>query len=102
MHNLFREDAKEWDFAIIADAKPPFRGGYEESVNKLKEVYKSVTRQDRIKQVLDFLTFDEFFEGSGTYSDLKSALDKLKTRIFKLTQQFAPAFRGTEHQLAHL
>jgi hypothetical protein len=34
--------------------------------------------------------------------ELKRALDKLKTRIVKLTQKCAPAFRGAEHQLSHL
>jgi hypothetical protein len=51
---------------------------------------------------MDCITFELFFQGSETHTDLKIALDKLKTRIVKLTQQCSPAFRAVEHQLAHL
>jgi hypothetical protein len=102
MHNIFRDDAKEWFFANIAEKHPSLIGGYPGAVRLLIEEYQSLTRQERIKQLLDCITFDQFVEGTGTHADLKSALDKLKTRIVKLTQQCPPAFRGVEHQLAHL
>jgi hypothetical protein len=64
----------------------------------------SLTRapEKRIKQILDCLTFEEFVEGPRTHQELKRALDKMKTRIIKLTQQCEPASRGSEHQLYHL
>jgi hypothetical protein len=102
MHNLFRDDAKEWFFANIVECVPTFSGGYSGAIIKLREEYESSTRQERVKQVLDCITFDEFVEGTGTYPELKTALDRLKTRIVKLTQQCAPAFRGSEHQIAYL
>jgi hypothetical protein len=51
---------------------------------------------------LDCIRFDEFVEGTGTYPELKTALDRLKTRFVRLAQQCAPTFRGSEHQIAHL
>jgi hypothetical protein len=102
MHNLFIYDAKEWFFTNIAEGTTYIIRGYDEAVEKLKAKYQSVTRQDRIKQVLYCLTFEEFVEGSGTHSELKTALDKFKTRIVRLTQQCTPASQGTDHQLAHL
>jgi len=102
MHYIFRDDAKEWFFENIADKPPHSIGGYDGATERLRCEYQSLARQERIKQLLDCLTFDEFVEGQGTHQELKRALDKLKTRIVKLTQQCAPAFRGTAHQLAHL
>jgi hypothetical protein len=64
--------------------------------------YQSLARQERIKQLLDCITFEEFVQGSGTHTDHNFALDKLKKRIVKMTQQCSPDFRGVEHQLAHL
>jgi hypothetical protein len=64
---------------------PTFSGGYSGAIIKLRGEYESSTRQERVKQVLDCITFDEFVEGTGTYPELKTALDRLKTRIVKLT-----------------
>jgi hypothetical protein len=102
MHNIFRDDAKELFFANIVKCVPTYSGGYGGAIIKLREEYEFSTRHEREKQVLDCLMFDEFVEGTGTYPELKTALDRLKTRIVKLTQQCAPAFHGSEHQIAHL
>jgi hypothetical protein len=64
--------------------------------------YQSLARQEQIKQVLDCITFEEFFLGSETHTDLKITLEKLKTMIVKLTQQCSPTLRVVEHQVAHL
>jgi hypothetical protein len=102
LHNLFRDDAKEWFFQNIAEHDPITLGGYEGAVAMLKKEYHSRSRQERIKQLLECLTFEQFVEGDGTHQDIKRALDKLKTKIIKLTQQCSLAFRGPEHQLSHL
>jgi hypothetical protein len=92
MHNLFIYDAKEWFFTNIAEGTTYIIRGYDEAVEKLKAKYQSVTRQDRIKQVLYCLTFEEFVEGSGTHSELKTALDKTSSR------QELPDLRNSVHR----
>jgi hypothetical protein len=37
MHNLFRDDAKEWFFANIFECVPKFSGGYNGAIIKLRE-----------------------------------------------------------------
>jgi hypothetical protein len=102
MHYLFGMTRRNEFFKNVAERPQDLIGGYEGAVGLLKAEYQSLARQERIKQLLDCLTFDELVEGSGTHQELKRALDKLKTRIVKLTQQCPPAFQGVEHQLSHL
>jgi hypothetical protein len=67
-----------------------------------KAEYHSRARQERIKQILDCLTVEDFVEGPRIHQELKMAQHKMKTRIIKLTQQCELAFRVSEHQLSHL
>jgi hypothetical protein len=49
LHNLLRDDAKEWFLQNIAEQDPIILGGYEGAVAMLKKEYHSRSRQERIK-----------------------------------------------------
>jgi hypothetical protein len=102
MHNRFCDDAKEWFFENITEKPPHAIDGYQSTADMLKAEYHSSARQERIKQILDCLTFEEFVEGPRTHQELKRALDKIEPRILKGTQQCEQAFRIYKHQLSHL
>jgi hypothetical protein len=89
-------------YANITEQPASKTGGYQGEVECLNKEFQSLERQERIKQLPDFLTFGEFVEDDGTKIELKKALDRLKTRLVKLTQQCELAFRGSEHKLSHI